>query len=328
MDLTIVIPICNEWDNLPLMQERLKEMLANLDKTYEILYIDDGSTDGSQQREEEIAKSDPHVRVIQFRRNYGQTAALQAGFEHARGDVIIMLDGDLQNDPADIPMMLEKIDQGYDLVHGWRQNRQDTYWNRKLPSKIANWLISKSTGFPVNDLGCSLKAIRREIAQELEMYGEMHRFIPILAHGRGARCLEVVTRHHARQFGQTKYGLSRTTRVMLDLVTAIYMIKFFRSPMKLFGKVGLYCFAMSMFAGISTLGLKLFTGFDITGNPLFLLTAISLVAGIQFLGIGLLGEVLSRIYYSAPHRKYSSYTVRKIVSQSEESETLRVKKAA
>jgi hypothetical protein len=170
----------------------------------------------------------------------------------------------------------------------------------------------------VHDLGCSLKAIRREIAQELEMYGEMHRFIPILAHSRGAKCLEVVTKHHARQFGQTKYGLSRTTRVILDLFTAIYMIKYFRSPMKLFGKVGLYCVAGALVSAFLTLGMKTFTNFDITGNPFFLLSAISLIAGIQFLGIGLLGEVLSRIYYHTDDKRFSAYTVRKIIQQVEE----------
>jgi glycosyltransferase involved in cell wall biosynthesis len=241
---------------------------------------------------------------------------MHAGLQLAEGEIIVTLDGDLQNDPADIPMMVAKIEEGYDLVHGWRKNRQDA-WHRKLPSRIANWLIARSCRFPIHDLGCTLKAIRREIAQELELYGEMHRFIPILAHQRGARCVEVVTRHHPRRFGRTKYGLSRTVRVLLDLITVKYMLDYFASPMKLFGRIGLTCGALGLLAGLTTLGMKLAAGIDMTGNPLMLLTVLSLIGSIQFLSLGLLGEVNARIYYAAQPKQ--NYAVRRVVSCTEAS---------
>jgi len=222
------------------------------------------------------------------------------------------LDGDLQNDPLDIPTLVQKLDEGYDLVHGWRKQRQDMLLTRKLPSTIANWLISRVTRFPIHDLGCTLKAIRREIAVELELYGEMHRFIPILAHQRGARCVEVVTRHHPRRFGQTKYGLSRTLRVILDLVTVKYMLDYFASPMKLFGRFGLACFFIATVAGIVTAAMKLAGGMDMTGNPLMLLAVLGTIAGIQFFSLGLLGEVNARIYYDSSRRQ--NYAVRELVN--------------
>ena len=240
MDVSVVIPIFNELDNLGPLHEQLDQVLSKLRHAYEILFIDDGSTDGSVERLREIAQRDARVKVVCFRRNFGQTAAMQAGLQMAAGDVIVTMDGDLQNDPNDIPVMLEKLDEGFDLVHGWRKHRQDAWLNRKLPSKIANWLISKVTRFPIHDLGCTLKVMRREIARELELYGEMHRFIPILAHARGARCAEVVTKHHPRRHGKTKYGIGRTSRVILDLITVKYMLSYFASPMKLFGKIGLW----------------------------------------------------------------------------------------
>ena len=211
---------------------------------------------------------------------------MQAGIQHSTGDVIVTLDGDLQNDPLDIPTLVNKLDEGYDLVHGWRKQRQDTLLTRKLPSKIANWLISTVTRFPIHDLGCTLKAIRREIAVELELYGEMHRFIPILAHQRGARCVEVVTRHYPRRFGKTKYGLSRTVRVVLDLVTVKYMLDYFGSPMKLFGQFGMACFVIGLAAGLATVAMKLVAGTDMTGNPLMLLAVLGTIAAIQFLYLG------------------------------------------
>ena len=222
------------------------------------------------------------------------------------------MDGDLQNDPRDIQMMLGKIDEGYDLVHGWRKDRQDAWLNRRLPSQLANRLISRVTGFPIHDLGCTLKAIRREIASELELYGEMHRFIPILAHARGARCVEVVTRHHARQHGQTKYGISRTLRVILDLMTVKYILAYSASPMKLFGAVGLCCVMFSGLALLGTAGMKLLAGVDMTGNPLLLLTAFSMLAAIQFFSLGLLGEVNARIYYGSQHKQH--YAVRELLN--------------
>lgn len=297
MSVSIVVPIYNEVENLPHLHKALREVLDALDREFEIILVDDGSTDGSLELMTEMAKSDPHVKVLEFRRNFGQTAAMAAGIGAATGDVIVTMDGDLQNDPADIPRMLDKIDEGYDLVHGWRKDRQDALISRKLPSRIANWLISRVTVFPVNDLGCTLKAIRREIAQELELFGEMHRFIPILARCRGARCTEIVTKHHPRRFGKSKYGISRTIRVLLDLLTVKYLIQYLPSPMRLFGMAGLVCFLVGVLSGTATISMKLFQGTDMTGNPLLLLSVCAVMLGGQFIVLGMLGELCARIYY-------------------------------
>jgi glycosyltransferase involved in cell wall biosynthesis len=309
MSVSVVVPIFNEVDNIPLLHTAITQVMRQIGRPYELVLVNDGSKDGSTEALEDLARSDPHVKVIEFRRNYGQTAAMQAGMQAANMETIVLLDGDLQNDPTDIPMLLAKLDEGYDLVHGWRKNRQDTFINRKLPSKIANWLISRVTGFPVHDLGCTLKAMRTEIAQELHLYGEMHRFIPILAHWRGARCAEVVTNHHPRRFGQSKYGISRTTRVILDLMTVKYFIQYVVSPMKLFGSIGLVCLLTGLLAGAFTCWMKLSQGTDMTGNPLLLLTVMSVMMGVQFLFFGMLGELCSRIYFAAQNQ--TNYTIRR-----------------
>jgi glycosyltransferase involved in cell wall biosynthesis len=283
-----------------------------MDETYEILLIDDGSTDGSWEQMRGLAAADRHLRIARFRRNYGQTAALLAGMQLAEGDVIVTMDGDLQNDPDDLPMLVEKLSEGYDLVHGWRKHRQDAFLNRRLPSMIANWIISRTTGFPIHDLGCTLKAIRRDIAQELELYGEMHRFIPILAHQRGARCVEVVTRHHPRRYGKSKYGISRTLRVILDLITVKYALDYFASPMKLFGSLGFLCALIGVGSGFTTVAMKLVGQTDMTGNPLLLLTIFSLTASLQFFSLGLLGEVCARIYYGMQTKQ--NYAIRELVN--------------
>lgn len=312
LSVSVVVPIFNELENIPHLHQRLTAALQKLGRNYEILLVDDGSRDGSSQVLQELAVRDPHIKVILFRRNYGQTAAMQAGLQMAGGDVIVTMDGDLQNDPSDIGMMLEKIDEGYDLVHGWRKQRQDAFLNRRLPSMIANWIISKTTRFPIHDLGCTLKAIRREIAQDLDLYGEMHRFIPILAHWRGARCAEVVTNHHPRRFGTTKYGISRTLRVILDLITVKYMLDYFASPMKLFGMLGFGCGMISLLAGVAVVMMKLAGGVNMTGNPLLLLTAFSMMVCIQFLSLGLLGEVSARIYFGSQGKQH--FTVRETIN--------------
>ena len=309
MSVSVVVPIYNEVENIPLLHEAVTKVMQQLGRPYELILVNDGSKDGSTAALEDLARQDSHVKVIEFRKNYGQTAAMQAGMQAAAMDSIVLLDGDLQNDPTDIPMMLAKLDEGYDLVHGWRKNRQDTFINRKLPSKIANWLISRVTNFPVHDLGCTLKAIKTEIAQELQLFGEMHRFIPILAHWRGAKCVEVVTNHHPRRFGTSKYGISRTTRVLLDLMTVKYFIQYVVSPMKLFGSIGLLCFLVTALSGAATAWMKFSGGVDMTGNPLLLLTAMSGMMGVQFLFFGMLGELCSRIYFAAQNQ--TNYTVRK-----------------
>lgn len=301
--VSIVVPLYNEEDNVCLLVDQIRETVDTLDCEVELIFVDDGSRDQTVARLSKHAAEDNRICIVQFRRNYGQTAAMQAGLEAASGDVIITMDGDLQNDPTDIPMMLAKINEGYDLVHGWRRHRQDALVNRKLPSKIANWLISKVTGFPIHDLGCTLKAIRSEIAQELELYGEMHRFIPILAHWRGARCVEVETKHHPRRFGKTKYGISRTIRVVLDLLTVKYMLDYFTSPMKFFGRIGLAFESIGFMLFGVVAAMKLFGSVDMTGNPLLLLSGLFMLMGVQVLSVGLLGEANTRLYYSRDGRR-------------------------
>jgi glycosyltransferase involved in cell wall biosynthesis len=326
MSLSIVVPICNELDNIPPLYQQLAAVLPSLKRPWEIVFVDDGSTDGSSERLAELAAREERVKVVQFRRNYGQTAAMQAGIEHSTGDIIVTLDGDLQNDPLDIPLLVEQLDRGYDLAHGWRKQRHDTLITRKIPSRIANWLISRVTGFPIHDLGCTLKAIRREIADELELYGEMHRFIPILAHQRGARCIEVVTRHHPRRHGQTKYGLSRTVRVLLDLVTVKYMLDYFASPMKLLGRFGLACLAVAFASGIASIAMKAGLDIDLTGNPLTLLAVLGTISAIQFFSLGLLGEVNARIYFGQSRRR--SYAVRELINCDTTQRTIPLRRAA
>lgn len=310
--VSLIVPVFNEEDNIRPLYSQLSLVMDQLNRPTELILVDDGSSDETPERLREVANLDPRLVIVSFRRNYGQTAAMQAGLEHATGDILVTLDGDLQNDPADIPMMLAKIDDGFDLVHGWRKERQDTFLNRRLPSIIANWIISRVTRFPIHDLGCTLKAMRREIADELELYGEMHRFIPILAHWRGAKCAEVVTRHRARQFGTTKYGISRTLRVVLDLITVKYMLDYYASPMKLFGRIGFYL-ATSGIASIATVtAMKWFGGVDMSGNPLLLLGVMLALMSIQAFSLGLLGEASTRLYYSRDNRR--PFTIRSVHS--------------
>jgi glycosyltransferase involved in cell wall biosynthesis len=328
MDVSVVIPVCNEVENLPRLYRRLVESLAATGRTFELLFVDDGSCDGSTELLRELAKKDDRVHVLVLRRNFGQTAAMHAGLQHAAGEYVVTIDADLQNDPGDIPTMLDKLDEDFDLVHGWRKDRHDRWLDRKLPSLIANRLIAWTTRFPIHDLGCTLKAMRREIAQELELYGEMHRFIPILAHARGARCCEVVVSHHARQFGQTKYGISRTLRVLLDLVTVKYLIDYFASPMKLFGRFALVSLAAAALSLIATITMRAGWQIDMTGNPLLLAAVLFLVVSGQFFGLGLLGEVSARIYFAQPGRQ--SYAVRERWKreQAEESSGQALRRAA
>ena len=312
MKISVVIPVFNERENLRRLYEAVCPVLDALPHEHELLFVDDGSNDGSYDELNRLAAVDVRVKVVRFRRNFGQTAAMNAGLHLATGDVVVTMDADLQNDPLDIPLMLAKLDEGYDLVHGWRKHRQDALVNRKIPSRLANWLISRVTGFPVHDLGCTLKAMRRDVAQDLQLYGEMHRFIPILAHWRGARCAEVVTRHHPRRFGTSKYGISRTTRVLLDLITVKYMTQYLTSPMKLFGKIGLISVALGLVAGVATIAMKLAGGIDMTGNPLLLLSVFAGFVGMQFLVLGMLGELGVRTYYESQNKQ--PYTIRELIN--------------
>jgi glycosyltransferase involved in cell wall biosynthesis len=297
--VSIVVPVYNEEDNLLSLHRQLTEVLEQLEGDYEILVIDDGSTDESFEVLLCLLQEDPHLRVIRFRRNYGQTAAMAAGLSHARGEVIVTLDGDLQNDPKEIPRLLAKLEDGYDLVSGWRMHRQDPYLSRILPSRIANWLISWITGVKLHDYGCTLKALRANIAKELKLYGEMHRFIPALAAALGASIAELPVNHRPREKGASKYGIFRTVRVLLDLLTVKFFSSYSTRPGHLFGMCGLVCTAIG--GGITAiLGIqRLFADTPLASRPLLLLGILLMVVGVQFLTMGLLGEVLVRTYHES-----------------------------
>jgi glycosyltransferase involved in cell wall biosynthesis len=310
MTLSVVIPLYNEEENVQMLLERLKGALDPLNKEYEIIFVDDGSTDRTLSILEEIQAKDKTVVVLSLRRNFGQTAAFAAGFDFARGDVIVTMDGDLQNDPADIPKMLELIKDN-DLVSGWRKKRKDPFFTRRLPSIMANWLISNVTGVKLHDYGCSLKVYRRDVIKNLKLYGEMHRFIPAVASWYGVRIAEVETVHHQRLRGKSKYGISRTMKVVLDLITVKFLQSFSTKPIQFFGPVGIvsgfFGFLISLYLAID----KLFFGRDIGGRPLLLLGALLIIVGIQLIGMGLLGEMLVRVYHESQRKPI--YVIKKIL---------------
>lgn len=293
----------NEVENVVQMVDAITTALQHVDYEYELIAVDDGSSDGTREKLARMVESNPRLRVVELRRNYGQTAAMSAGLEYAAGDVIVTIDGDLQNDPGDIPMLVAKIDEGYDLVHGWRKDRHDPFFSRRLPSMIANRLIAVSTKFPVHDLGCTLKAVRREIAADLRLYGEMHRFIPILANWHGAKCVEVVTRHHARKHGKSKYGIMRTFAVMLDLITVVYLTRFSLKPMRLFGGMGAMAAIGGVALGFIAIVMKLVAGFDLTGNPLLYASLFGVMIGLQFVLMGMTAEMNTRTHYESQSRR-------------------------
>lgn len=302
--LSIVIPIFNEAGNIVELHRQLAVALAATKLPSETIFVDDGSDDGSYDVIAGLARKDPAVRLVRLRRNFGQTAALKAGICHAAYDVVITMDGDLQNDPADIGRMVELLEQGYDLVHGWRRWRSDRL-GRRLPSMLANRIVSRLTGFRVHDLGCTLKAVRRSMLEEVDLVGDMHRFVPVLLHQRGARCIEIEVNHRPRAAGVSKYGMGRATTVLLDMVT----IKFLRSqaahPMRYFGGLGLACFVAAIAFFVATVAMKL-GGVDMTGNPLLLASIAATIAGIQLVSLGLLGEMLSRMHSSIGGRPHYS----------------------
>jgi len=311
MDLSIVIPILNEEDNIKPLYAQLKETLEGLDLSYEIITVDDGSTDHSFAVLRDLYTKDRHLKVIHFRRNFGQTAAFAAGFEYCRGEVVITMDADLQNDPADIPLLLEKINEGFDVVSGWRVNRQDPFLTRRLPSVIANWLISRVTGVHLHDYGCSLKAYRSEVVKGVHLYGELHRFIPALSSWMGVSVTEIPVRHHARQSGRSKYGISRTARVILDLITVRFLLSYSTRPIQIFGGLGLLSFALGIGFGGYLSFVKLALGQDIGDRPLLLLAILLTLLGVQLLSMGLLGELVVRTYYEAQGKQI--YAVRDVL---------------
>lgn len=309
--ISVFLPVYNEEPNLPPLHAKLDEALSKLGRSAEIVFVDDGSTDDSLKVLREIAAKDDRVRIVALKRNYGQTAAMAAGIDAARGQVLIPMDADLQNDPADIVRLLEKLDEGYDVVSGWRKNRQDKLFTRKIPSMLANRLISWIGGVPLHDYGCSLKAYRRESLQDVKLYGEMHRFIPIYASWAGARVAEIPVEHHARTMGKSKYGLSRTIKVVFDLMTIKFMASYQTKPIYVFGSFGMLAFLISILAGLYAVFLKLFHKADFVQTPLPILAIVMFAVGIQFLLMGLLAEMLVRTYHESQSK--AIYAVRERV---------------
>ncbi|MGB3573240.1 MAG: glycosyltransferase family 2 protein [Phormidesmis sp.] len=311
LDLSVVVPIYNEVETIPHLVKQITDVLKNMNVSYELICVDDGSTDGSVPLLRGIAEERNDVQAVVLRRNYGQSAAMSAGFNQARGRVIVTLDGDLQNEPADIATVYERLLDGYDLVSGWRKERQDDAMTRLLPSKIANKLIAKVTGVRLHDYGCSLKAYRAEVAKDMHLYGELHRFLPALAYIEGARITEIPVRHHARQFGKSKYGLGRTLRVVMDLLTIYFMKTFLTRPMHVFGPFGIVSIALGSLFGLYLTFLKLFFNEAIGTRPLLMLAVLLIISGIQLFSFGLLAELGMRTYHESQKRPI--YRIREIV---------------
>jgi glycosyltransferase involved in cell wall biosynthesis len=302
LDLSVVVPVYNEADNLEPLHVELTQSLSALGRSYEVVYVDDGSTDASLAVLTELQRRDAHVVVVRFPRNYGQTAALSAGFDHASGAVLVAMDADRQNDPADIPAMLGKLDEGYDVVAGWRWPRQDPLWSRRVPSMVANAIIGLITGVRLHDYGCTLKVMRHDVVRGLRLYGEMHRFIPALADDLGARIAEVQVHHRPRRAGVSKYGLSRTIRVLLDLITVKFLSSYSTRPIQVFGMIGL----ASSLVGLVITGVlgfeRLFLGVPLANRPLVWLGILLTLMGLQFITMGLLGELLVRTYHESQNK--------------------------
>jgi len=311
LDLSLVIPARNEAESLPGLHAEIDAALSALGKSYEVIVIDDGSTDATFDTLKRLAESDPHLVAVRLRRNFGQTAAFAAGFDAARGDIVVTLDADGQNDPADIPALLDKLAEGYDIVSGWRQNRKEPLLTRRIPSAIANRIIAGRTGMRLHDTGCSLKAYTRDVVKNVRLYGEMHRFIPAFASWMGVRVAEVPVRDRARRFGRSKYGISRTIRVILDLFTLNFLLGFQGKPMQLFGGFGLFTGAAG-FAILAYLAfLKIVYGEQLSNRPVLWLGVLLLILGVQFLFFGLIAEMLTRTYYESQNKPV--YMIREIV---------------
>jgi glycosyltransferase involved in cell wall biosynthesis len=313
-DLSLIIPVYNEAQNLPILYDSIQQTLKANKNIWEVIFIDDGSTDDSFEVLRSLVEKDPeHVRVVAFRRNFGQTAAITAGIDHAQGEIIVLMDADLQNDPADIPILLAKLDEGYDLVSGWRKDRKDNRLTRTIPSHLANWLISWVTGVYLHDYGCTLKAYRREALEGFRLYGEMHRFIPVFVHSVGARITEIPVQHHERKFGKANYGLDRTLKIILDLFTVKFLLNYSHKPMRLFGGAG-----MLLISGGGILLLYLFIrrvleAIPVLGSPLFQLGTMLLILGVQAILMGLIAELLARTYHESQSKP--TYTIRTVLGK-------------
>jgi glycosyltransferase involved in cell wall biosynthesis len=310
--LSVIIPVFNEEENIDALYERLAATIQPLNHPFEVIFVDDGSTDASYQKLSGLAAQHNNLRVIRFIRNFGQTAAMSAGIDYAHGDIIIPMDADLQNDPVDIARLLDKLNEGYDVVSGWRKERQDELFTRLVPSWIANKLISIISGVRLHDYGCSLKAYRKEVIKEVKLYGEMHRFIPIYASWEGARVTEIPVSHHARQHGKSKYGISRTLKVILDLITVKFLANYFTTPIYVFGSAGVLSLLVAMAAFIWMIILKYFYDTSFIETPLPMLVAMFFMVGIQFILMGLLAEILMRTYHEAQDKRI--YTIKSTVN--------------
>jgi len=316
MNLSLIIPVYNEEENLPLLYDALHQALDPLHETWEAIFVDDGSQDGSFEVLRSLVEKDPeHLRALSFRRNFGQTAAIAAGIDHACGETIILMDADMQNDPADIPMLLAKLDEGYDLVSGWRRDRKDNRLTRTLPSNLANGLISWTTGVHLHDYGCTLKAYRRDALEGFRLYGEMHRFIPVFAHSIGAKITELPVHHHPRKFGKAKYGLERTIKVLLDLLTVKFLLSYSHKPIRLFGGAGF------MLIGIGAADLlylfirRTFWGVPVFTSPLLQIGVMFSIMGFQSILMGLIAELLARTYHESQQKP--TYTIRNAINISD-----------
>ncbi len=313
MDLSIVVPVYNERENIHLVYEAVHKAIVPLQKKWELILVDDGSKDGSLEEMKAIAKKDAgHVRVIVLRRNFGQTAAIAAGIDNAVGEIIVLCDADMQNDPTDIPMMLEKLAEGYDVVSGWRYDRQDKFLTRVLPSRMANWLISVVTGVHLHDYGCTLKAYRKEILSGFHLYGEMHRFIPVYADAGGARITEVRVHHHARKYGKAKYGLERTFKVLLDLFTVKFLTSYSKKPIYLFGGMGVALILSGALVLLYLFIRRVWFQVGVTTSPWFLISVTSVILGFQAILMGFIAELLVRTYHESQNKP--TYTIRTIIN--------------
>jgi glycosyltransferase involved in cell wall biosynthesis len=312
VNLSVVVPVYNEQESLPPLFDAIRAALDPLRLSWELVLVDDGSRDGSLDVLRSLAEQHPElVRVVVFRRNFGQTAAIAAGIDYSRGEIIVLLDADLQNDPADIPLLLTKLDEGYDLVSGWRKDRHDAWLTRTLPSNAANWLISRVTGVHLHDFGCTLKAYRRDALSGFRLYGEMHRFIPVFAHSVGAKITEMPVHHHARKYGEGKYGLERTVKVLLDLFTVKFLLDYANKPIYLFGGTGLTLIAMSFVTLLLLLIRRVWIGTDVLTSPFFIIGVMFAILGFQSILMGLIAEMQVRTYHESQEKP--TYQVREII---------------
>lgn len=318
--ISVIIPLYNEQSNVKKLAEELSELEKSVDYNIEIIFIDDGSTDKTvEYLKNEISAYDfNRIRIIQFRRNFGQTSAMAAGIQEAKGMYIVPIDGDLQNPPSEIPRLISKAGEGYDIVSGWRKKRKDRLFTRILPSRIANWIISIITGVKLHDYGCTLKAYRRDVIQSIKLYGEMHRFLPALCSWVGARITEVEVDHRPRDFGKSKYGLGRTFKVILDLITVRFLLSFHKGPIYIFGGVGLFAIISSFILELAAVYMKLFMQFNINRNPIALLGIMMFIVGVQFIALGLLAEMMVRIYYESQNKPI--FNIKEITEYNREEE--------